>query len=145
MYGSQSRSGRLAIYRVADEQTHQVLPPGQWTLVGRLENPRLAGANRVRTQGKYGYVGSSLSQSGDRPDDLRSNVSAIDLSNPAKPRLRGSMDFADPRGPNGLEITGHVIFAAGGQTEQAIDFSTPEMPKEIARCTAPAAFTGGAC
>ncbi|MSU48314.1 MAG: hypothetical protein EXS37_04340 [Opitutus sp.] len=143
-FGDKGRSGRLAIYRVADETTHQVLPPGQWTLVGRLENPRLAGANRVRVQGKNGYVGSSLSKSGDRPDDLRSNVSVIDLSNPAKPRLRGSMDFPDPRGPNGLEVAGHVIFAAGGQTVQAIDVTTPEMPKEIARCTAPAAFTGGA-
>ncbi len=142
-FGSKGRPGRLGVYRVADAKTHRVLPPEQWSLVSRLEHPRLAGANRVMTRGKYAYVGSSLSQHSDRTDDLRSNVSVIDLTDPAKPRLRGSMDFPDARGPNGLEIAGSVVFAAGGQTVQAIDVSTPEMPKELGRLTAPAAFTGG--
>ncbi len=129
---------------MADAKTRKVLPPDQWSLVGRLEHPRLAGANRVRTRGKFAYVGSSLSQNSDRTDDLRSNVAVIDLTDPAKPRLRGSVDFPDARGPNGLEIAGTMIFAAGGQTVQAIDVSAPEMPNEIGRLTAPAAFPGGA-
>jgi hypothetical protein len=128
---------------VADAQTRKALPPGQWSLVGRLEHPRLAGANRVMTRGKFAFVGSSLSENTDRSDDLRSNVSAIDLSDPAAPRLRGSVDFPDARGPNGLELAGTVIFAAGGQTVQAIDVASPEMPSELGRLTAPTAFLGG--
>jgi hypothetical protein len=143
-FGSKSRPGRLGVYRVADAKTGHVLPTAQWTLVGRLEHPRLAGANRVVTRGKYACVGSSLSLSEGRTDDLRSNVSVIELSDPAKPRLRGSFDFPDARGPNGLAIAGSVVFAAGGQTVQAIDVSTPEMPKEIGRCHAPSTFPGGA-
>ena len=96
------------------------------------------------TRGKYVLVGSSLSQDSDRTDDLRSNVAVIDLSDPAKPRLRGSLDFPDARGPNGLEIAGTVVFAAGGRTVQAIDITSPEMPRELGRLTAPAAFPGGA-
>jgi hypothetical protein len=142
-FGSKCRPGRLGVYRVAEAKTGKVLPPEQWSLVGRLEHPRLAGANRVMTRGKFAYVGSSLSESGDRTENLRSSVSVIELTDPAKPRLRGSMDFPDARGPNGLEIAGTVVFAAGGQTVQAIDVSAPEMPKELGRLTAPAAFPGG--
>jgi hypothetical protein len=119
------------------------LPPGQWSLVGRLEHPRLAGANRVMTRDKFAYVGSSLSENTSRTDDLRSNVSAIDLSDPAAPRLRGSVDFPDARGPNGLELAGTMVFAAGGQTVQAIDVTSSEMPCELGRLTALAAFPGG--
>ena len=59
-------------------------------------------------------------------------------------RLRGSIDFPDPRGPNGLEIAGTIIFAAGGQTVQAIDVTNPEIPNELGRLTAPNAFPGSA-
>ncbi len=136
-FGDKGRPGRLAVYRVADAETRKVLPPEQWSLVGRLEHPRLAGANRVMTGGKFAYVGSSLSQNSDRADDLRSNVAVIDLSDPMLPRLRGSVDFPDARGPNGLEIAGTVVFAAGGQTVQAIDVSAPEMPRELGRLASP--------
>jgi hypothetical protein len=142
-FGSKGQPGRLGVYRVADAKTRKMLPPEQWSLVGRLEHPRLAGANRVMMGGKFAYVGSSLSENSGRTDDLRSNVSVIELTDPAKPRLRGSLDFPDARGPNGLEIAGTVVFAAGGQTVQAIDVSAPEMPKELGRLTAPAAFPGG--
>ena len=74
---------------------------------------------------------------------MRSNVSVIELTDPAKPRLRGSIDFPDSRGPNGLEIAGTVVFAAGGRTVQAIDVSAPEMPKELGRLTSHDAFPGG--
>lgn len=59
-FGSKSRPGRLGVYRVVDEKSHKVLPPEQRSLIGRLEHPRLAGANRVMTGGKFAYVGSSL-------------------------------------------------------------------------------------
>ncbi len=141
-FGRDSRPGRLAVYRVADAKTQRVLPPEQWTLVSRLENPRLAGANRVRTSGKFAYIGSSLGQSGGRADDFRSNVSAVELSDPTQPLLRGSVDFPDTRGPNGLELSGHVVFAAGGQTVQAIDIRVPGMLNEVGRLTDAAAFPG---
>ena len=117
--------------------------PEQWRLVGRLEHPRLAGANRVRTRGKFAYVGSSLSENSDRTDDLRSNVSVIDLTDPARPRLRGSIDFPDARGPNGLEVAGTIVFAAGGQTVQAIDVAT-QRARRTRPSDRPAAFPGGA-
>jgi hypothetical protein len=143
-FGSKGRPGRLGVYRVADAKTRKVLPPGQWRLVGRLEHLRLAGANRVRTGGKFAYIGSSLSENSDRSDDFRSNVSVIDLTDPAGPRLRGSIDFPDARGPNGLEVAGTVVFAAGGQTVQAIDVANVNAPCELGRLTAPRAFPGGA-
>lgn len=61
-FGAESRPGKLAVYRVADPRTHQPLPPEQWTLVGKLEHPRLAGANHVMTRGNYAYAGCSLIQ-----------------------------------------------------------------------------------
>ncbi|MCI0540313.1 MAG: hypothetical protein L0Z50_34350 [Verrucomicrobiales bacterium] len=143
-FGRQSRPGRLAVYRVADGKTRQALPPEQWTLVGKLEHPRLAGANRVRTRGTFAYVGSSLTQNLGRADGLRGNVSVIDLTDPARPKLRGSVDFPDMRGPNGLEVAGTVVFAAGGKTVQAVDVSNPDAPKELARFTSAEVFSGGA-
>jgi hypothetical protein len=143
-FGSKSRPGRLAIYRVADVKTHRALPPEQWTLVGKLEHPRLAGANRVMTRGTFAYVGSSLGHNLNRADGLSGNVSVIDLTDPASPKLRGSVDFPDMRGPNGLEVAGTVVFAAGGKTVQAVDVSNPDAPKELARFTSAEVFPGGA-
>lgn len=141
-FGAEGKPGKMGVYRVVDAETGRVLPPEQWTLFGKLEHPRLAGANRVMTRGNFAYVGSSLSENISRKDDLRSNVSVIDLSDPAAPRLRGSVDFPDEHGPNGLELAGMMIFAAGGQTVQAIDVANPETPCELGRMTAPAAFPG---
>lgn len=113
------------------------LPPGEFVITEPL-------VIRVMTRGKFAYVGSSLSQNTDRLDDLRSNVSVIELSDPSRPRLRGSVDFPDARGPNGLEISGTMVFAAGGQTVQALDIANPGVPCEMGRLTSPAAFPGGA-
>jgi hypothetical protein len=142
-FGSGGKPGRLGVYRVADAKTRKVLPPEQWTLVSRLEHPRLAGANRVRTRGTLAFIGCSLSVNTNRADDLRSNVSVIDLADPSRPRLLGSVDFPDPRGPNGLEVAGALVFAAGGQTVQAVDVSEPARPRDLARLTSSAAFPGG--
>lgn len=143
-FGSSSRPGRLAVYRVIDQDTQKTLPVEKWMVVGKLEHPRLAGANRVVTRGKVAVVGSSLSQNADRDDGLRSNVSMIDLGDPARPMLRGSVDFPDARGPNGLEISGRLAFAAGGRTVQVIDVSDPAAPSERARLSSTEAFPGGA-
>jgi hypothetical protein len=142
-FGADGKPGKIAVYHVADPQTHKTLPAHQWKLMGRLEHPRLAGANRVRTRGQFAFVGSSLSDNTNRTDDLRSNVSVIDLSDPAVPRLRASIDFPDAGGPNGLELAGSIVFAAGGQTIQAIDITKPETPCELGWLTAPTAFPGG--
>lgn len=143
-FGAEGRPGRLAVYRVADAATPAVLPPERWSLVGRLEHPRLAGANRVMVRGNSAFVGSSLHAGSNRTDDLRNNVAVIDLSNPAQPRLRGSVDFPDERGPNGLEVAGSVVFAAGGRTVQAVDVADPDKPRELTRFTSRKAFPGGA-
>ncbi|MFZ5828967.1 MAG: right-handed parallel beta-helix repeat-containing protein [Planctomycetota bacterium] len=143
-FGDDSKPGRLAVYRVIDATSGQVLPPQQWELMSKLEHPRLAGANRLVTRGKFAIVGCSLRQNSDRADDMRNNVSIVDLTDPAHPRLRGSLDFPDARGPNGLEIAGRVVLAAGGQTVQAIDVGTPDAPCELARFTSAEVFPGGA-
>ncbi len=144
-FGAGSKPGKLGVYRVAHPQTHQVLPPDQWTLVGKLEHPFLAGANRVMTRGNFAYVGSSLTigNSLNRPDGLQANVSIVDLSNPAQPRMRGSLEFPAGLGPNGLEVAGAVVFSAGGKTVQAIDVSAPDTPRELARFASADAFPGG--
>lgn len=144
-FGRTGQPGRVGVFRVTDSATRQVLPAEQWTLIGRIDDNRLAGANRVMTNGSFAYVGSSLSPVPDRTDGLTAKISIIDLSDPAKPRLRGSIGFPDPRtqGPNGLEVAGTVVFAAGGQTVQAIDVSNPDAPRELAHFTSAEVFPGG--
>lgn len=39
---------------------------------------------------------------------------------------------------------GQVVFAAGGQTVQAIDVSDPDAPRELGRLSSPQAFPGAA-
>lgn len=143
-FGAGGLPGRLAVYRVADSTTLTVLPPERWMLVGKLEHARLAGANRVMARGRRVFVGSSLHSGSGRADDLRNNIAVVDLSDPARPRLRGGIDFPDERGPNGLETAGSVVFAAGGRTVQAIDVTDPDHPRELGRFTSQEAFPAGA-
>lgn len=144
-FGTGGRPGILAVYRVADSRTRQALPAEKWSLLGKLEHPRLAGANRVLTRGVFAYVGSSLTTGNvERTDSLRANVSVIDISDPAAPTLRSCFEFSHSRdGSNGLEIAGEVVFAAGGQTVQAVDVSNPDAPRELAHFTSAEAFPGG--
>jgi len=142
-FGREGRPGRLGVYRVADAKTHRIVPASQWRLVGRLEHLRLAGANRVMTRGAFAYIGSSLAKNSNRADNLRGNVSVVDLSDPAEPKLRGSVDFPDECGPNGLEIAGAFVFATGGRTVQAIDMSNPDEPRELGRFSSAEVFSGG--
>jgi hypothetical protein len=135
--------GKLGVFRVIDPVTQSLLPIADWERVAQFEHPRLAGANRLCARGSMVYVASSLADNGDRSDDLRSNVAVIDLSEPGQPFLRGSLDFPDQRGPNGLEIVGSVLFAAGGRTVQAIDVSDANQPWEWGRVTDLQAFPAG--
>jgi hypothetical protein len=144
-FGRTGKPGKLGVYQVTDPATRRVLPATHWKLVGRLVDNRLAGANRVMTRGRFAYVGSSASDVVGRTDGLITVFSVIDLGDPARPRLRGSVDSKAPhaQGPNGLEVAGRVVFAAGGQIVQAIDVSNPDAPREVAHLTSPTAFPGG--
>ena len=121
-----------------------MLPPEQWQLVGKLEDSRLAGANRVMVGGHFAYVGSALSPKAPKDGRLVANASVVDLSDPSAPRLRGVLAFPDARGPNGLELAGATVYAAGGQTVQAIDVSDPDKPRETARASLGWILPGGA-
>ncbi len=143
-FGESGRPGRLAIYRVREAGSGAVLPPEQWQLVGKLEDPRLAGANRVMVGGHFAYVGSALSPKAPKDGRLVANASVVDLSDPSAPRLRGVLAFPDARGPNGLELAGATVYASGGQTVQAIDVSDPDKPRETARASLGWILPGGA-
>lgn len=143
-FGSTGKPGKLGVYQVTDPATRRVLPAKQWKLLGRIVDKRLAGANRVMTRGRFAYVGSSPNNVAGRTDNFTTLVSIVDLSDPALPRLRGSIDSSSllEQGPNGLEVAGTVVFAAGGQTVRAIDVSNPDAPRVLGQLTAPTAFPG---
>ncbi len=152
---NREQPGAVGIYRVANHATGfeatgyraatgRMLAPEQWTLVGKIEHLRLAGANRVRTRGKFAYVGSSLTDTADRSEGRSGNVAVIDLTDPAKPQLRGSVTFPDHRGPNGLEVAGTLVFAAGGKSVQVVDVADPANPRQVAAFSSADVFPGGA-
>lgn len=149
------KPGVVAVYRIANQATGfettgyraatgRMLTPDQWTLVGKIEHLRLAGANRVRTRGKFAYIGSSLTDTADRSEGRSGNVAVIDLTEPAKPQLRGAVSFPDHRGPNGLEVAGSLVFAAGGKSVQVIDVADPANPRAVAAFSSSDVFPGGA-
>lgn len=139
--GFSDKPGRVAVYRVFDPASGNLLPDTKWERIGQYENLRLAGANRIKTQGRLICVGSSLRQTyvGKNPD-IRGNVAFIDLNDPSNPRLRGSIDFPSQRGLNGLEFIGNTAFAAGGLI-QVIDVNDPDKPQQVAMLSRPDAFT----
>lgn len=146
--------GAVAIYRIANQATGfeatgyrvasgRMLTPDQWTLVGKIEHLRLAGANRVVTRGKFAFIGSSLTDTADRSEGRSGTVAVIDLTDPAKPQLRGLVKFPDHRGPNGLEVAGSLVFAAGGKSVQVVDVADPANPREVATFSSADVFPGG--
>lgn len=122
----------------------RVLPPEEWTLVAKFEHLNLTGANRVRTRGRSAYIGSSLTDTADRSGGRTPTVAIIDLADPARPQLRGVVPFPDHRGPNGLEVAGTLVFAAGGKTVQVIDVADPFQPREVAVFSSAEVMPGGA-
>lgn len=65
-------------------------------------------------------MGSSLTQNSGCVDELRNNVSVVDLADPANPKLRGSLDFPDERGPNGLEFLPCLVQWFNLRTDHAV-------------------------
>ncbi len=152
--GDPNRRGALAVYRVANQATGfettgyraatgRMLLPDQWTLVSKFEHLRLAGANRVMTRGKFAYVGSSLTDKAERSEGRSGTVAVIDLTDPKNPQLRGVVRFPDHRGPNGLDVAGSLVFAAGGKAVQVVDVSDPANPREVATFSSAEVFPGG--
>ncbi len=143
-FGRDRKPGQVGVYHVIDSATRTPLPPEQWTAPAILSDLRFAGANRVVTSGTLAYVASSLAPQSARNAGLQNNVAIVDISDPTRPRVRGSIAFPDGRGPNGLAVSGSLVFASGGQTVQAIDVSNPDQPRELAHILAPTSFPGEA-
>jgi hypothetical protein len=135
-FGRRGLPGQVGVYRVADALTHELLPVESWRLDGLLKNHDLTGANRVQVSGQCAYVAGSRS---DKP----SNVVVVDISDPCSPKQLAALRFADTRGPNGLTVAGRIVFAAGGQTVEAIDISDPDGPHKLASYKCPRLFAAG--
>jgi hypothetical protein len=119
--------GKLGLIKVMDQGN--VLPVDEWELVGRTEGLELIGANRVQVKGHYAFVGGSLTPEASKktgPDFNR--MAVVDISDPTTPTIVASLPFGDIRGPNGLTISGDIVFCAGGQTVTAYDISDPTQP-----------------
>lgn len=126
--------GTVAVFRVADPQSHKLLPVGQWQLAGVANDERLVGANRVQVVGSFAYVGGSYAPRARRKrrEGVSAALGVVDVSRPAEPRVVASVPFSDPRGPNGLTVAGKVVFLAGGLTVEAVDISDPHRPRTLA-------------
>jgi hypothetical protein len=131
-FGRRAVPGNVGLYQVLDDTSSEALPAERWRLVGKASDERLVGGNRVRGYGKFAVVASSLSPEAINASDRRPNVAVIDCTDPANPKVVGTVPFPDVRGPNGLDVVGKVAFAAGGQTVMAVDLSDPHKPVLLA-------------
>jgi len=117
----------VQVYRVADPETHRLLPVNQWTIEGSVEDNKklsenLGGANRVAITGSFAGVGAFV----------RDWVGIVDLSNPKKIIHIANLPVADIDA-TGMTAVGQVLFVAGGEAVEAIDISNPTMPVSIAQ------------
>ncbi len=119
----------VAIYRVADPHTHDLLPVEEWTVEGVVKDngrlsDNLSGANRVALTGDrhHAAVGAFVCD----------RVGIIDLRNPAAPRLIANMPVGDISA-TGMTLSGKALFVAGGECVEAIDISDPANPVSIAQ------------
>jgi len=126
-FGRGNGPGKLALIRVFDTKTGNLLSAQRWRLSGVVATDELVGANRVQVSGKHAFVGASTRADGGQ-------LVVIDLSDPDAPRQVANLAFApqDGWGPNGLTIGGRVVFLAGGQSVEAIDISRPQQPVKLA-------------
>ena len=129
--------GQLAVIKIKDAKTRAVLPTDQWTVECIVKDKKLVGANRVQVKGNYAYVAGSWKPEkrteGDSP-----SLTVIDISDPTKANVVASIPFHDLRGPNGLTIAGNVVFAAGGETIEAVDITNPRKPVLLGMAKLPA-------
>ncbi len=117
----------VAVYRVANSETHELLPSDQWVLEGSLVDTgklheHLGGANRIALADSLARIGAFM----------RHRVGIVDLRNPKKLKLLATMPVAD-LGANGMTAAGKILFVAGGEAVEAIDVSNPAMPVSIAQ------------
>lgn len=122
----------LRIYRVADPDTHKLLPCSEWTFEGVVQNrgklsENLSGANRVvvadpKVAGPYACVGAFVC----------SRVGIIDIRDPGKPKQIANMPAGDVAA-TGMAVYGRALFVAGGECVEAIDISDPALPESIAQ------------
>jgi hypothetical protein len=143
-FGRRNVPGQVGFYRVFGDRklsepdhNRKLLEPEQWTLVGKASDERLVGGNRVRgytskEHGDFAIVAASISPDAIDKEKRQPCVAVVDATDVAKPVVVGVVPFPDVRGPNGLDVVGHVAFAAGGQTVMAVDLSDPRKPKLLA-------------
>ena len=124
-----SQHTNLAVYRVADPGTHELLPAEKWTVEGVLEDDgklrdSLCGANRVAItrDHRYASVGAFV----------HSRVGIIDIGDPRKLRQIANMPVGDIHG-TGMTVSGKALFVAGGECVEAIDITDPNNPVSIAQ------------
>jgi len=117
----------VLVYRVADLETHELLPVKQWVIESSVTDTKklsenLGGANRVAVTGSYAGVGAFV----------RDWVGIIDLSNLKKIKRISNLPAADIDA-TGMTAVGQILFVAGGEAVEAIDISDPKMPVSIAQ------------
>lgn len=130
-FGRRNVPGRVGLYRVFDS-AGELLPSGEWKLVGKCEHPSLVGGNRVRTIGNFAFVAASISPEAVDRASKQPCVGIVDLTNPESPEFVASVPFPDDRGPNGMCAVGNIVFACGGRTVMAVDVSDPRKPRQLA-------------
>ena len=130
-----SPMGELAVFKVFDGDSERLLPPEKWKLEGLVKAKELRGANRVQVSGSFVFTGGSFSPTVKKEGrGIYANLGVVDISDPRRPRVVASQPFADTRktrGPNGLTISGEVVFLAGGETVDAVDISDPHQPSRL--------------
>jgi hypothetical protein len=142
-FGRRNQPGQIAVYRVADDAKSPVLPAERWTLLGKVSDPRLAGANRVRVFRSFAVAAASISPKAEGGDTRKPLVVTVDLEKPESPVVAAAVPFPSARGPNGLCVAGRVAFAAGGQTILAVDLSNPREPAALAAFRSDELFPAG--
>jgi len=119
----------LAVYRVADPGTHELLPANEWVVEGAIEDngllrDNLSGANRVALTHDccHAAVGAFVCN----------RVGIIGIRNPCELRQIANMPVGDIAG-TGMTISGKALFVAGGECVEAIDITDPADPVSIAQ------------
>jgi hypothetical protein len=119
----------LAVYRVADPRTHELLLTEKWSVEATLEasgklSDSLSGANRVvvTDDQRYAAVGAFV----------HSRVGIVDIGTPRKLMPIANMPVGDISA-TGMTVSGKVLFVAGGECVEAIDISDPANPISLAQ------------
>lgn len=110
---SGSMSTQLAVVNIAN--------PASPVIVGSLSNSMLAGAYRIRVHNNFVYISAASA----------SAIDAVDVSNPAAPRLAGVVqDPAHLNVTTGLDLNsaGDTVIAASPQTLSENSLNSPPYP-----------------